>query len=393
MLATSGLLALLVVLGIAERRARDRARAAVPVRVHVNGTRGKSTVTRLIAGALREAGHTTIAKTTGTAPRLILPDGTERAIRRRAPASIREQLRVLRDAARGGATALVVECMAIDPDLQAVSEREMIAATVGVITNVRLDHGDVMGTTLDEVATALSATVPRGGVLVLGPTDGAEPIERAARARGTRILRARREDAGADGDRDGDRDRDRDGDRDGDRDDWMADNLAVALAVTRALGIDDDVARRGMRRAAPDPGIVERGTLEGVTPEVGYTDATAANDPESLARVLGDRPAPARFVFHHRADRPYRLRQFLDAPPWQQPGDTVIVTGDRPDWMTWRRARAALGPGRVAYCPPAALAATLRVTVSANGAAHPVVFCGNTKGFDRRQLLAAMARG
>ena len=377
MLATSGLLALLVALGIAERRARDRAHAAVPVRVHVNGTRGKSTVTRLIAGALREAGHTTIAKTTGTAPRLILPDGTERAIRRRAPASIREQLRVLRDAARGGATALVVECMAIDPDLQAVSEHEMIAATVGVITNVRLDHGDVMGTTLDEVATALSATVPRGGVLVLGPTDGAEPIERAARARGTRIIRARREDAGAVAD----------------DDDWMADNVAVALAVTHALGIDDDVARRGMRRAAPDPGVVEHGTLDGVTPEVGYTDATAANDPESLARVLGDRPAPARFVFHHRADRPYRLRQFLDAPPWQRPGDTVIVTGDRPDWMTWRRARAALGPDRVAYCPPAALAATLRVTVPANGAAHPVVFCGNTKGFDRRQLLAAMARG
>ena len=380
MLATSGLLALLALLiglGLAERRARDRARAAVPIRVHVNGTRGKSTVTRLIAGALREAGHTTIAKTTGTAPRLILPDGTERAIRRRAPASIREQLRVLRDAARGGATALVVECMAIDPDLQAVSEHEMIAATVGVITNVRLDHGDVMGTTLDEVATALSATVPRGGVLVLGPTDGAEPIERAARARGTRIIRARREDAGAVAD----------------DDDWMADNVAVALAVTHALGIDDDVARRGMRRAAPDPGVVEHGTLDGVTPEVGYTDATAANDPESLARVLGDRPAPARFVFHHRADRPYRLRQFLDAPPWQQPGDTVIVTGDRPDWMTWRRARAALGPDRVAYCPPAALAATLRVTVPANGAAHPVVFCGNTKGFDRRQLLAAMARG
>lgn len=377
MLATCGLLALLVALGIAEKRARDRGRAAVPVRVHVNGTRGKSTVTRLIAGALREAGHTTIAKTTGTAPRLILPDGTERAIRRLAPASIREQLRVLRDAARCKATALVVECMAIDPDLQAVSEHEMIAATIGVITNVRLDHGDVMGTTLDEVATALSATVPRGGVLVLGPTDGAGPIERAARARGTRVLRARREDAGAVAD----------------GDDWVADNVAVALAVTRALGIDDDVARRGMRRAAPDPGIVERGTLDGVTPEVGYTDATAANDPESLARVLGHRPAPARFVFHHRADRPYRLRQFLDAPPWHRPGDTVIVTGDRPDWMTWRRARAALGPGRVAYCPPAALAATLRVAVPAKGAAHPVVFCGNTKGFDRRRLLAAMARG
>jgi gamma-polyglutamate synthase len=376
MFATSGLFALLLALGIAERRARDRARAAVPVRVHVNGTRGKSTVTRLIAGALREAGCRTLAKTTGTAPRLILPDGTERDIRRRAPASIREQLWALREASRQGAHALVVECMAIDPELQATSEHEMIAATIGVITNVRLDHGDVMGTTTDEVAAALSATVPHGGVLVLGPTDGGGTIERVARARKTRIIRARREDAGAPAAVDG----------------WMADNVAVALSVTRALGIDDDVARRGMQRAAPDPGAVERGTLAGVTPEVGYIDATAANDPESLARVLGSRTAPARFVFHHRADRPYRLRQFLDAPPWPRPDDTVIVTGDRPDWMTSRRMRAA-GAARVTYCAPSALPAALRSALAVPGAAHPVVFCGNTKGFDRRRLLAAMAKG
>ncbi len=92
----TGLLALL----LWERRARDGALAAIPIRIHVNGTRGKSTVTRLIAAALREAGIRTVAKTTGTAPRIILPDGSERPVRRRAPASIREQLWVLREARR-----------------------------------------------------------------------------------------------------------------------------------------------------------------------------------------------------------------------------------------------------------------------------------------------------
>jgi len=387
-LATSGLLAGLVALGLAERRARDRARIAVPIRVHVNGTRGKSTTTRLIAGALREAGIRTLAKTTGTAPRLILPDGSEQPIRRRAPASIREQLWVLREAARRGASALVVECMAIDPELQAVSERDMIAATIGVITNVRLDHGDVMGTTLDQVGAALSATVPHGALLVLGPTQGAGPIECAAKARGARLVHARPDaaagaaagaasgiDAAASG-----------------IDAWMADNISVALAVTRALGIDDDVARRGMRRAAPDPGMVERGTLAGIDPEVAYVDATAANDPESLARVLGDRPTAARFVFHHRADRPYRLQQFAQAPPWRHPDDTVVVTGDRPDWATWRRVRASIGPARLAYCPTGGLAALLRPATAAPDRARPLVFCGNTKGFEREQVLAAMAR-
>jgi len=380
-LATSGLLALLVALGLAERRARDRARTAVPIRVHVNGTRGKSTTTRLIAGALREAGIRTLAKTTGTAPRLILPDGSELPIRRRAPASIREQLWVLQEAARRGASALVVECMAIDPELQAVSERDMIAATIGVITNVRLDHGDVMGTTLDQVGAALSATVPHDTLLVLGPTQGAGPIESAAKTRGARLVYAW-PDAAADAAA---------GSGSG-IDAWMADNISVALSVTRALGIDDEVARRGMLRAAPDPGMVERGTLAGIDPEVAYIDASAANDPESLARVLGDRPAAARFVFHHRADRPYRLQQFAQAPPWRHPDDTVVVTGDRPDWATWRRVRASIGPARLAYCPADRLAALLRPATAEPDRTRPLVFCGNTKGFEREQVLAAMAR-
>ena len=121
-----------------ERRARDAAHAAIPIRIHVNGTRGKSTVTRLVAAALREAGMRTVAKTTGTAARIILPDGNERPVRRRAPASIREQLWLLREAHRLRADAVVIECMAVDPDLQAVCEEQMVRSTIGVITNARL---------------------------------------------------------------------------------------------------------------------------------------------------------------------------------------------------------------------------------------------------------------
>ena len=85
-------LLVLLALGLAERVARDRALAALPIRIHVNGTRAKSTVTRLIWSALLEAGIPAVAKTTGTAPRLLLPDGREVPLRRRGPANIREQL-------------------------------------------------------------------------------------------------------------------------------------------------------------------------------------------------------------------------------------------------------------------------------------------------------------
>jgi len=146
-----------------------------------------------------------------------------------------------------------------------------------------------------------------------------------------------------------------------------------------------------MRRAAPDPGVVERGTVPGLDHAVDYIDATAANDPESLVRVLGDRPGPACFVFHHRADRPFRLQQFAQSPPWRSPGDTVVVTGDRPDWMTWRRVRASAPSARPAYCPPDALPGVLRRVVARPGGPLPLVFCGNTKGFERRRTLAQLA--
>lgn len=48
------------------------------VRVHVNGIRGKSSVTRLVAGVLREGGYLTVAKTTGSAARVIGTRGGER---------------------------------------------------------------------------------------------------------------------------------------------------------------------------------------------------------------------------------------------------------------------------------------------------------------------------
>jgi hypothetical protein len=54
-----------------------------------SATRGKSGTTRLIAAGLRASGARVLAKTTGSKPRLVFPDGSEREIPRPGPASIR----------------------------------------------------------------------------------------------------------------------------------------------------------------------------------------------------------------------------------------------------------------------------------------------------------------
>ncbi|MCI9160422.1 MAG: poly-gamma-glutamate synthase PgsB, partial [Anaerotruncus sp.] len=176
---------------VVENRLARHYRQRIAHVIHVNGTRGKSSVTRLIDAGLRAGGLRVFCKTTGTVPMTIGTDGIDRPIRRFGCANIREQLSILRQAAQSGAEVLVIECMAVDPAYQKVAQHRMLCADIGVITNVRLDHTDVMGETLPEIAEALSNTVPLGGVLFTAEQDQFPVLERAAQRLGTRAVRIR----------------------------------------------------------------------------------------------------------------------------------------------------------------------------------------------------------
>ena len=67
----------LIIFGLCENYFHIKSLNNIPIRVHVNGTRGKSSVTRLIAAGLREGEIRTFAKTTGTSPRIINDKGDD----------------------------------------------------------------------------------------------------------------------------------------------------------------------------------------------------------------------------------------------------------------------------------------------------------------------------
>jgi gamma-polyglutamate synthase len=163
---------------------------SVPMRIHVGGTRGKSSVCRLVAAALRASGIRTVAKTTGTAPILILPDGAERPWRRFGPASIGEQRRFALLASRLEARASVLECMAIRPELIAASERDLVRATIAVITNIRADHLEDTPSSA-AVAEGFLGLVPRNGVVVVGEDALLPALRDRAGERGTKVVAVR----------------------------------------------------------------------------------------------------------------------------------------------------------------------------------------------------------
>ena len=112
-------------LGMIETWLHRRSVNSIPIRIHVAGTRGKSSVTRLLAAGMNASGIPTIAKTTGTLARMVLPDGAEVPVYRPAGANIIEQKRIIAVAKSLQAKALVLECMALQPLLHWILENKM----------------------------------------------------------------------------------------------------------------------------------------------------------------------------------------------------------------------------------------------------------------------------
>lgn len=367
---------LLTALGGAERAALAGARRRIPVRIHVNGTRGKSTTTRLIRAALAEGGLKAFGKTTGTAARFILPDGSEKKVRRLAAASIREQIAALRFAGRLGVDVIVLECMALKPELQWASENLILRSTISVITNARLDHVEEMGRTPEEIASVLGNTIPEGGILVTGDSLVAEITAERAAGLGAKVILARPlgEPWRGTGDPA-----------------WWAEDAGIALVVAGLCGIDADAAISGMRGAVPDPGAARE-----VEPWSGITalDASAANDPSSLLELIdedGGKNRELLLVYNNRADRAPRLGTFLNA---DLPGD-FVVTGYRPGTSFSARSwKASKAPH---FVPRRKLETFIRemLTSAENGgnAAPRIVFCGNTKGWNLSAHMAAEKEG
>lgn len=280
------------------------------VRVHVNGIRGKSSVTRLVAGVLREGGFVTVAKTTGSAARVIGPQGEETPIRRLGAATINEQIDIVKEHVRQDVEALVIECMAVRPLYQQYSQDYMVRSDITVITNVREDHQEEMGETLEEIADSMSVTIPHGGILITAEDRPhlRERLRRNAEARGSRMVYA---DASSVSDEDM---------RGFDYLQFKS-NVAIGLAIADYLGISHERAVEGMWKSVPDVGVVRLKTYDILGKQITWVPMFAANDRESviltLEQLSATFPPDATVVgiLNNRTDRGRRAELFATMVP------------------------------------------------------------------------------
>lgn len=349
----------LAALGLWEARRHEAALAAISLRVHVNGTRGKTSTTRTIAALLRSLGMRVAAKCTGTLPIYIGPDGVERPWPRRGRARVQEQVRFLQAAARAGAEAAVVECMAVDPALQWICEHRLIRAHIGVITNVRPDHLEDMGRSLEEIARSLANTIPRAGWLVTADERFAPLFAELAAPLGTRVVVARP-------------------DRNGDP---SAEHRAIAVEVAACAGFPREEAQRAAARL---PRLRPQMTpLPPPAEAAVWLHLWSNNDPDSFRAVTSGPETPAGLrvpLLNHRRDRPLRTRLFADLLAEWDPLPRVLVTGEPGAERDLVRAGVPLDRIRRLPFPPRAEDVS-RAIADLPGPVV-VVGCGNARGME-----------
>ncbi|MCX7828939.1 MAG: Mur ligase family protein [Thermanaerothrix sp.] len=259
------------------------------MRVLVTGTRGKSSVVRIMTDLLGLMGGKALGRVTGVVPREITPAGVRR-IRRLCPASVEEMRWWVNQLPQDHWA--VMENSAVRPDLQGLGARWLKPHLV-VLTSAGSDHQEEWGDMdplevlmlgvppnvplavpleLAEASRALRERMGRPGDVIKVPDLVGLPLEAFM---GFHCLR----------------------------------NLSLAAGALEALGMA--VPAGTLLSYEPPLDLWDFRVLEGEGFSLAF--AFTANDVESAQRLftsLGWAPEETAVWYHHRRDRPERLRRF-----------------------------------------------------------------------------------
>ncbi len=307
-----------------------------------------------------------------------------------------EQVRSFRQPRATSAQAVVVECMALQPHLQWLSESRFLKATHGVITNVRPDHLDVMGPRHEDVAWAMAGTTPVNAALYTAEKEYLSVFEESAKDRGTRLVKVDDEEMAKV------------------TDEEMAkfayiehkENVALALRVCKDLGVTRETALKGMWKAPPDPGVMTVCHVRFFGRHIHFVNAFAANDPASTEQLwnlsVGQFPEVEKriAIFNCRSDRPSRSEQLGRACPHWHPADYYVLIGSGTYFFLKAAVSEGLSLNRMLVIERANENDIFEMVIERAGRAALVVGMGNIKGeglslaryFRNRSILKDVAR-
>ncbi|MDO9574096.1 MAG: poly-gamma-glutamate synthase PgsB [Candidatus Contubernalis sp.] len=335
LLPSAAILGLGAILALKEKQDINKQLTGIKRRIIVNGTRGKSTVTRLLTSALLEQGLATMGKTTGSEARILSycpqEDGTccpveEEQKRPPEGANIKEIRSFIRKANQNKAEAIVVECMAIEPEYQRVLSNDFLKVNTAIIVNVLEDHLETLGPTLKEAAEDFASCIPQKGLLVTSPGQHLPYFKKVADQKGTQVVISDVKNLPP-----------------GYQEEFpylvFPETLAISLAAALALGVDREKALKGMLKARPDPGNLLLQEIKGGKNQNDgsrglLVKAFAANDPSSALNIWehfkekGFLDENTVVLMNCRRDRVERSENFALHVLPKMKGKSLLVMGE-----------------------------------------------------------------
>lgn len=306
MIIVISILSIFIIVLIAESVLHNRNLKNIPYRIAVSGTRGKTTVVRILASILRLNGYRVLAKSTGSEATYINPDGSIEKIKRRGIVSILEQKRFVKKAAGQDVEFLIGEVMSIRPENHKVESKMLIKPDITIITNFFTDHVDHYGEKQTDIVESYLNDICQGSKVFFRKTDSFPVLKRGIEQRNARYIEV---------------------DTESNPDEFSAgstlkyhiDNIRLAEAVAKSLGIDSLTIKNGIDLAELDIGQPEFYVFKNKQKEVSFVNLFSANDPYSsevqIMRIIeegGYKPENIYGILSLRRDRESRSLQWLN---------------------------------------------------------------------------------
>lgn len=182
----------------------------VPIRISVNGIKGKSIITKLITNILMEAGYKVIGKTVDKS-------------------DSNDELSIIRNAVDLEVEALVCESADVKSDSKKIFKFKKLDENIVIITDISEDYVDIQ----DSIVRSFADIIPYEGYLITINSNYVNYFRKIAGERDTRVIVADTSKITAE---------------------YLAlfddavsvENIAIAIAVGQALKIDEKTCLRGM---------------------------------------------------------------------------------------------------------------------------------------------------
>lgn len=264
----------------------------IPLRISVSGTRGKTSITRMLASILRESGRNVLAKTTGTEAVYILPDGSIENIKRRGPTNIIEQKNLIIKASQLKADVLISEVMSIQAENHKIESRRLIKPNYTIIANMNPDHLDAAPG--ERMSILYENDLYRNSTLVIPENVLDKRLEIRALQIGCTLMKVEQAS-------------------------FTIQNKLIASALAKRLGCTAEQIAMGLKNAQMDLGATLAYSFKQNGQTIIFINAFAANDPVSSQQIIEEISSQEEYknyelyaILNLRNDRPERSVQWID---------------------------------------------------------------------------------